>query len=125
MGLRPSVDHYVGQNIDKKRGHMAADLVPESIDRIRAVGQIINDVKWPAVLVFFIYVARDGVSAFIRRLVNLDFSFGKARGILKAEPEVEQHSARPSAISQEDVPKELPEPQMDAEMRSLSTTLRH
>ncbi len=96
---------------------MAADLVPKDVDTIRAVGQILNDLKWPAVLAFSIYIAREGVTAFIKRMVNLDFSFGKARGTMRAEPQIEQPSERPPAIAEGEMPRQLPEPQMEAEVK--------
>ena len=94
---------------------MPTEVSSEAVQTIRAVGEIIKDIKWPVLLGFLLYVARDGVTALIRRIINLDFRFGDASGTLKAGPTLPEQSVQPTIIETE-MTKQLPPPTEDAEM---------
>lgn len=59
---------------------------PEWIEFARILKSLISENIWPLLIGFFLFLARDGIGQFVKRLVNLDFSWGEAKGSLKAEP---------------------------------------
>ena len=65
---------------------MDGNSTSTAVELTKAIGAIVGDLKWPFVAALFLYFARGGVSAFVRRLVNLDFRWGEVQGSLKAEP---------------------------------------
>jgi tetratricopeptide (TPR) repeat protein len=74
---------------------------------------VITEVKWPFVLVFFIYIARDGIAQFIKRLVNLVFSHGDTRLSLLAAPEAKAEELEKKGLS------EMPEAERSKEIKEI------
>jgi tetratricopeptide (TPR) repeat protein len=80
----------------------------------QVIRDIIAEIIWPFVLVFFIYVARDGIAQFIKRLVNLVFSHGDTRLSLQATPEPRAEELEKKRLS------EMPETEKPKDIMELS-----
>lgn len=59
---------------------------PEWIAFAKIIKDLISENIWALIVALFIFFARDGIGYFVKRLVNFDFSFGSAKGSLKAQP---------------------------------------
>jgi len=75
------------------------------VELTKAFGGIITDLKWPLVVSLFLYLTRDALSAFVKRLINFDFKWGKAQGSLRAEPCPQDSLLLTTAAETESPPK--------------------
>lgn len=80
-----------------------------AVELTKSIGGIISDLKWPLVSALFLYLSRDGISAFVKRLVNFDFKWGEAQGSLKAGPSPEDSRHFLTPVQAEKPPESIGE----------------
>lgn len=65
-------------------------IAPYSIQLINTLGQIITSNKFLIGSLALLYIGRKGIAELIKKIVCLDFSWGKAKGSLRTIPEISE-----------------------------------
>lgn len=88
---------------------------PEWIEFAKIVKELISENIWPLIIALFLILVREGIGQFVKRLVNLDFSWGEAKGSLKAESILHVAAPQITESVKEEKPTEDNAPQPTAE----------